>query len=296
MAKEVNYNSLKEQLNQKQYSSSPKKEIKKISNYKLIKEILNKNSSKGETPSIKADSIVYALGTPKSIYDDALYILSKDKKEKKVRGTSNWGEGKKERKRIKQRVNNYTKKDIDEAIINDLHELDSKGIQSSAGRERSMYYKGKMMTKYSDIDPRSSEFKESFDNIQKLEIILSNKRFLKKHGITSDDIKKYKETFKKRVGRVLNNAVEFAKNKETQNITAKMLDFAKKEGLINYKKSGLEKSLVVLSISSILGGLLLGFNGMTGNVISNGNVNSFSLGGIVLFILGIVGAFFTLRK
>jgi len=75
-----------------------------------------------------------------------------------------------------------------------------------------------------------------------------------------------------------------------------MLNYAKKEGLINYKRTGIEKSLAVLSIGSVIAGIFFLSPNLTGNVIGNMAKSSGNILGGVLFILGIVGAFFILRK
>ncbi len=286
MVKGVNYNSLKKELYSKKENITKEETKKEPSKYKLIKERLTGDSFSEQTPSEKADTLAYAFKGQKGFYQ-YLRVGKTGMTQPTIQDLKKWS---------KSKAKNYSDKDIEEAIVNGLHELDSKGVQLTAGGKRSMYYKGKHMTKYSDIDPRWREFTTSFDNIKKLETILFHKRFLKKHGITSDEIKKYKNTFKKRVGRVLKNAVEFARNKETQEITERMLNYAKKEGLIDYKKTGLEKSLAVISLGAVVAGLFFLSPNLTGNVIGSMTKTNSNFLGVGLFMLGIVGTFVFKRK
>jgi len=294
MVGEINYDSLREKLYSKKENLVQEeiqtKKKQEPSRYRLIKERLKGENSdwKGISPDIKTDTIVYFLGAPKDLYDGTLNLPNKGNSP--AYDFSRYGT----KRVVKDIMRSFSKKDVEEAIINGLNELDSKGIQKTINYGNT--YRKKQITKYSNIDSRVTEFGESFDNIKKLESILSHRRFLKKHGISSSEIKKYEETFKKRVGRVLNNAVEFAINKETQEITEQMLKYAKKEGLINYKPRGLEKTLGIVSIASVLAGIFLLSPNLTGNVVGNLTMNSTNIFGGLLFILGLTGTFLTLKR
>ncbi len=61
-------------------------------------------------------------------------------------------------------------------------------------------------------------------------------------------------------------------------------------------KTGMRKTLTVLSISSILAGIFFLSPNLTGNIIGNLVKNSSDIFGGLLFLLGLVGAFFTLRR
>lgn len=62
------------------------------------------------------------------------------------------------------------------------------------------------------------------------------------------------------------------------------------------KKSGFEKSAVAVSLISLIGGsFLLSFN-LTGNVVGNLNQTSSNFIGVILFVLGLIGAFIYFRK
>lgn len=69
------------------------------------------------------------------------------------------------------------------------------------------------------------------------------------------------------------------------------------EGKLEGKpSSGLEKSLSVVSIGSIIAGIFFLSPNLTGNVIGNLTRSSSNILGIGLFILGIIGVFFTLKR
>jgi hypothetical protein len=108
---------------------------------------------------------------------------------------------------------------------------------------------------------------------------------------------KYLDSFNKRIERGL-KYLEKDPSKEDIQTMQKILNYSKlvEETLNGNKKTGLEKSLAVLSIGSILAGIFFLSPNLTGNVIGNITNNSSNIFGGVLFILGIVGAFFTLRK
>ncbi|MFH1503326.1 MAG: hypothetical protein ABIE36_01560 [Candidatus Diapherotrites archaeon] len=292
MPKDVDYNSLRERLySKKDENIQQEKETKKEpSQYRLIKERL-----KSESSDMKADSIVFALGLPKDLYDNRISLPSEEGKEK-------WGyapiKDRDEKKRIKKIVERYTKKDVEEAIINELHDLNyGMGVRAihRTGPTNKIYW-GPEGDKRIRKQNYPDNYLRSLDDMKKLETILSNKSFLRKHGITNEEIKKYQETFKKRVGGILETAVKNADDKRNIELTERMLDYAKKEGLINYKRTGLEKSIAVLSIGSVLAGIFFLSPNLTGNVIGNMTRSSGNLIGGILFGLGIVGAFFTLRK
>ncbi len=59
----------------------------------------------------------------------------------------------------------------------------------------------------------------------------------------------------------------------------------------------LKRTLGVLSAGAIAGSLFMGYNRITGNVISAIKDSTFvSFGGVALFILGLVGIFLVARK
>ena len=95
---------------------------------------------------------------------------------------------------------------------------------------------------------------------------------------------------------------EAAKNAEKVGSLNKAMEYYKKAGkdkkaldLLEKQKgkmSNLEKSLAVLSISSIMGGIFFLSPNLTGNVISNISKSSGNILGAILFVLGILGMFF----
>ena len=65
----------------------------------------------------------------------------------------------------------------------------------------------------------------------------------------------------------------------------------------NKLQSGLKKTLGLLSAGAIAGSLFMGYNRLTGNVISSVEGSSIvSLGGIALFVLGLIGVFLIARE
>jgi len=108
---------------------------------------------------------------------------------------------------------------------------------------------------------------------------------------------KYLASFNKRIERGL-KYLEKDPSKENIQTMQKILNYSKliEENLNGNKKSVLEKSLAVLSIGSVLAGIFFLSPNLTGNVIGNIAKSPGNILGGVLFILGIVGAFFTLRK
>ena len=62
-------------------------------------------------------------------------------------------------------------------------------------------------------------------------------------------------------------------------------------------KCKLKKTLGVLSAGAIVTSIFMGYNRLTGNVISAVQDSSFvSIGGVVLFVLGLVGIFLAARE
>jgi hypothetical protein len=77
----------------------------------------------------------------------------------------------------------------------------------------------------------------------------------------------------------------------------KLLDYIGEiEERNNKKYSGLEKSLNVTSMGAIVIGLFMGCNQITGNAILSVNPTFSSVGGITLFLLGILGVALTIKK
>lgn len=283
MIKETNYNSLKEKLGSKKYFSSPKEEIEEKSNYRTIKKRLKGSEEKGaERPFEKAYAILTYL-TGSGFVGKIPENLKQGSKE-----YNNF---------FKEKVKNYSKKDIEEGIIYRLNQLEREGLQHSRFLRKDKEGKYKVER---DIERtwegHVAPYEISLSLISDLDKMLSSKRFLKKHGIPTDEIKKYKNTLKKRVGRILNIGVENATSPEKAESARELLKYAKREGLINYQRSGLEKSVVVLFIGSILASLFFLSPNLTGNVIGNLETSSSNIIALVLFVLGIAGfAFFKKR-
>ncbi len=69
--------------------------------------------------------------------------------------------------------------------------------------------------------------------------------------------------------------------------------------MVNKKKREhfLRRTLGLLSAGAIAGSLFMGYNRITGNAIATGSdLSLIGLGGILLFVLGIVGTFIVTRK
>jgi len=109
-----------------------------------------------------------------------------------------------------------------------------------------------------------------------------------------------KEKFVDGIDRRIERGVKYLKKHPSRGSLEEMKEILKYRNSIetnlNNKRTGLEKSLAVLSIGSILAGIFLLSPNLTGNIIGNVAKSSGNILGGVLFILGIVGAFFTLRK
>lgn len=125
---------------------------------------------------------------------------------------------------------------------------------------------------------------------------------LKQHLKDFDEVdtQKYVRALKKREDRMINSSMRNLKNEysnKKKELMFEVLDFLEKESPTkDIKKTGLEKSLAVLSIGSVLAGIFFLSPNLTGNVIGNVAKSSGNILGGVLFLLGIVGAFFTIRK
>lgn len=125
---------------------------------------------------------------------------------------------------------------------------------------------------------------------------------------SQEDKLKYLEAFNKRIDRGLKYLEKHPSKKNIQAMD-KILDYSKmlekdidepsSVDLEKYNKnlrSGLERSLVVLSIGSVLAGIFFLSPNLTGNAIGNMARSSGSILGGILLLLGIVGIFFTIRK
>ena len=241
---------------------------------------------------IKADSIIYSLGLPNQIYDSRLMILSSKYK----RG---WDYAKRnnesEVKRVQEIVQSYTKDDVEEAIVNELHELGSMGVGVILPRRVSEEYKGKSRSRVVEVDVNdASAFKYSSDNIVKLNHLLSNKQFLIDHGLTEAEIASYKTTFRKRASKVVKDAVNLARTNETKDIAYKIKDYAIAEGLLN--NGNLEGILKIISSCFVLTGILFLRMNLTGNFVGNSTKVSLDFFGVVFFVLGILGFLFTFKN
>jgi len=110
---------------------------------------------------------------------------------------------------------------------------------------------------------------------------------------------KYLEAFNRRIERGLKKLEKLPHRQKNLEAMEKVLNYSKilEEDINNHSSSGLErKTLAILSIGSVLVGIFFLSPNLTGNVIGNMTRNSGNILGGILFILGIVGAFFTLRK
>jgi len=283
MVKEANYNSLKEKLDSKKYFSSPKEKIEEKSNYRTIKKRLRGAEGKGEEmPFEKAYAILNAI--------KGCGFVGKI--------PENLKQGSKEYDNFsKEKVKNYSKEDVEEAILYRLNQLEHSGLQHSRFLRKDKEGKYKVERDVERTwEGHVAPYEISLSLIRDLDKMLSSKRFLKKHGIPADEIKKYKNTLKKRVGRILNIGVENATSPEKAEKAEELLKYAKKEGLINYKRSGLEKSLAVLFIGSILASLFFLSPNITGNVIGSLKTSSSNIVAVILFVLGIAGFVFFKKR
>jgi hypothetical protein len=65
----------------------------------------------------------------------------------------------------------------------------------------------------------------------------------------------------------------------------------------NKLRESLEKTLGLLSAGAIAGSIFMGYNRITGNAIATGDsLTLLSIGGIALFVLGILGIFLVAKK
>jgi hypothetical protein len=107
---------------------------------------------------------------------------------------------------------------------------------------------------------------------------------------------KFLHSFNKRIERGL-NVLSKSFSKENFKEMERILKYSEcLENSLQVNLSNLEKSLVVLSIGSILAGIFFLSPNLTGNVVGNLAENSTNIFGGVLFILGTIGLFFTLKK
>jgi len=139
-----------------------------------------------------------------------------------------------------------------------------------------------------------------FDDVKKQGLALQDSL----EHVDGEDKLKYLKSLSKRIDRASNLAIKYLRENKNEIPKERMNDI---QELIKYGeglnaevsqngKSGLEKSLTVLSIGSVLAGIFFLSPNLTGNVIGNVTKSSGNIFGGILFILGIVGAFFTLRK
>lgn len=71
----------------------------------------------------------------------------------------------------------------------------------------------------------------------------------------------------------------------------------KKRGARKHSKTKLEKTLGLFSVGSIAMSIFMGYNRITGNVIASGSdYNLLSIGGVVLFVMGVLGVFLVSKK
>ena len=101
-------------------------------------------------------------------------------------------------------------------------------------------------------------------------------------------VKRYQESLAKRGYRLANKAVK-------QNHYN-----GKNEELLKYYKEhsgnvGLEKAITIISLLSVVLGIVIGYPALTGNVVAE-NVKSSITSGAILFVLGLLGVFIANKK
>jgi len=142
------------------------------------------------------------------------------------------------------------------------------------------------------------DFEHADNYAREIEFYLtSEKDGFQRNPLDKESRLKYLEAFNKRVERGIKylEKKENVTEEEKENLK-RILSRSNVIGDYLRKPSSLEKSLAVLSIGSVLAGIFFLSPNLTGNVIGNVAKNSGNILGGVLFILGIVGAFFTLKK
>ena len=117
----------------------------------------------------------------------------------------------------------------------------------------------------------------------------------KEKGVNID---KYLEALKRREDRIINTGLKSLDKKyssQREEIMNNILNYIEKKSPTNKireNKSGLEKSLVVLSIGSLLASLLFVSNNLTGNVVLSSEPKTSMIFGAGLFVLGLVSFLF----
>lgn len=153
---------------------------------------------------------------------------------------------------------------INEELPNLNEVFKEKGVDS-------FNYHSKPATKIGKASGNPSAWnKTAFNEAEKYYNILESDRYAQYRG-------------DKEMGKLLDKTKE---NLKEVRITLRSLE----------SRTNLNKSLAILSIGSIFAGIFFLSPNLTGNVIGNIAKNSGNILGGILFILGIVGAFFTFKK
>jgi len=119
---------------------------------------------------------------------------------------------------FKEKVENYSKENIEEALIHKLSKLSSEGvfrIKNTTSKIKPIIYQ--------------FEYENSLRLVRDIDDILSQKRLLTKKGFSEGDILKYNGFFKKRINRINKITKEFPEFSEKNKFAKNLLKYTKED-------------------------------------------------------------------
>lgn len=134
----------------------------------------------------------------------------------------------------KKIVRDYTARDVREVLFHRLNGFYVEGINKPHFVDPEV---GPITQKVLDVDPQQIEYewayKESFGKIKEFQRIITRERFLKRKGLSEDEIEGYGNEFREiLLNAVLPAATEYLKTPESMEVMGEMLDYCKDMNLI----------------------------------------------------------------
>jgi hypothetical protein len=217
---------------------------------------------------------------------------------------------------LRERLANLTKK-TDTSYKQLIKAKRNKGFLTSDERE-SIQKVSENGYKHPDLDKAENRRNYNYlggEKLREFNLCLSKGNFgdakwslAELKGYTNDPafMRNYSKEEKEKLIEGINRRIErgmkyLEKNPSDKNINY-MKDILNQSKAIENKllkeesSSGLEKSLAVVSLGSILAGIFLLTPNLTGNVVGNLTRNSTNIFGGLLFILGLVGTFLIIKR
>jgi hypothetical protein len=137
---------------------------------------------------------------------------------------------------FKKNIRKYSKEDVKEVITYKFGKLEK---ESTNFKEDLNIIKDNIRIKWN--------YESSFKEVKDMNNLLSNRKFLRKKGITKEEIKEYNTEFKEKIKEILAQGIKYSTIPENNKLMNSLLNYVKKNKLIQReikRESALEKDLI----------------------------------------------------